>query len=247
MEVFSQRLNTMYMPDMSPYTDESTERELLAVGWLEKGHPFTKGAVSEAFLDALFDACVNKQVNLMRGWHPCGLCSNAPYPIKEHRNGINVSLGHSEIRVTDATGNQYASPQLIYHYVIHHQYQPPAKFIEAVLRGEFEEPPPPPPGAVVLSGRRESLDNKDPALANTLRQRVVRTLLGDSWESGHPERLVFTVQWASRDGIDVLYLEIVLVIVHGDVWDGTPNGALRVIDEALVLESKASFWRDELL
>ncbi|WP_157496558.1 hypothetical protein [Hahella ganghwensis] len=40
----------------------------------------------------------------------------------------------SEILVPDINGNSYfASPSMIYHYVVTHRYLPPKSFIEAVM------------------------------------------------------------------------------------------------------------------
>ena len=41
-------------------------------------------------------------------------------------------LGNGEIRVRGEAA-YYASPTLIYHYVVAHHYKPPEEFIEAVL------------------------------------------------------------------------------------------------------------------
>ena len=40
--------------------------------------------------------------------------------------------GSAEIRVRGAN-RVYAAPELVYHYVVAHQYKPPREFIEAVL------------------------------------------------------------------------------------------------------------------
>jgi hypothetical protein len=64
------------------------------------------------------------------GYHQCPFCP--AYPARERINGELASLGSAEIRVHGPTA-EYAAPNLIYHYVIAHEYLPPDEFIEAVL------------------------------------------------------------------------------------------------------------------
>jgi len=44
-------------------------------------------------------------------------------------------LGSAEIRVISGQGQLYAAPNLIYHYVVSHNYSPPPEFVLAVLEG----------------------------------------------------------------------------------------------------------------
>lgn len=44
-------------------------------------------------------------------------------------------LGLAEIRVAAVQGQLYAAPNLIYHYVVIHNYSPPVEFVRAVLAG----------------------------------------------------------------------------------------------------------------
>ncbi|WP_338285215.1 hypothetical protein [Luteolibacter sp. LG18] len=59
-----------------------------------------------------------------------------PKQVRESRDGCEHSLGNGEIRVRGADGVIYGAPTLIYHYVVAHDYLPPAAFIEAVCRWE---------------------------------------------------------------------------------------------------------------
>jgi len=43
-------------------------------------------------------------------------------------------MGDAEIAVTDRDRIRYAAPQLIFHYIVHHEHQPPSGFVEAVPR-----------------------------------------------------------------------------------------------------------------
>lgn len=51
--------------------------------------------------------------------------------------GRSIELGDAEIEVTGRDRIRYAAPQLIFHYIVHHEYQPPSGFVEAVLQGEL--------------------------------------------------------------------------------------------------------------
>jgi hypothetical protein len=44
-------------------------------------------------------------------------------------------LGYSEIRVIGPSGQSYAAPSLIYHYINQHRYKPPDVFLAALRTG----------------------------------------------------------------------------------------------------------------
>ena len=46
--------------------------------------------------------------------------------------------GSAEIRVI-GEARKYAAPELVYHYVVVHDYQPPTEFITAVLSSRFAD------------------------------------------------------------------------------------------------------------
>ena len=105
------------------------------VGWLGAGHAFNKGRTPPSFLPKLFATCA-RPVNRTRGFHVCELCkstSKVGDRVNAEQGGIVLVLGSAEIRVRNAAGVLFASPDLIYHYVDAHDYLPPAAFIEAVL------------------------------------------------------------------------------------------------------------------
>jgi hypothetical protein len=58
----------------------------------------------------------------------------------ETLNGHTVCLGSAEVRVVGA-GVTHAAPDLIYHYVVRHEYRPPEEFIRAVLGQDVSNPP----------------------------------------------------------------------------------------------------------
>lgn len=138
-----------HFDDLSPYTylDDDDEETLsvadgyvsyvpdgprLNVGWL--GDSCEPGPVDEVFAAALRAVVDHQRFNVMRGMHACGLCDANPCQEPETwdeavRSG---ALGCHEIRVPGA-GVVYAAPQMIWHYVTAHGYQPPAAFAAAVL------------------------------------------------------------------------------------------------------------------
>jgi hypothetical protein len=109
------------------------------VGWLASDQPFAQAAPSDAVLDRLWQLC-KVSVAQMRGVHECELCG-AESAYQAERNGERLLLGTSEIRVFAADGAIFAAPTLIYHYMVAHQYAPPAAFLRALAN----EPCPPDP------------------------------------------------------------------------------------------------------
>ena len=125
----------MYYPDLTPYCyiEGETAPDLLNVGWLDIEHSFPKKKASEELLDALFEKCLHL-VMPTRGRHECQFCDG---PIgsgtEVTRNGKTIWLGSAEIRVEAQDGKVYAAPNLIYHYVLEHDYDPPPEFLDALL------------------------------------------------------------------------------------------------------------------
>jgi len=112
-----------HFEDLSPcrYFSSFPDMDVIAVGWLEPGHDYRRGPVSELFLGAL--------TNLLNfpwapfgaaGPHQCGLCvGDGPH-------------GHQNLFVPSSAG-VYVCPEMIAHYIRTHDYQPPEAFQEAVL------------------------------------------------------------------------------------------------------------------
>lgn len=125
----------MYFEDLTKY-HYMAEEDSFNIGWLETGHLFHQGSVPEEFMDRLW-AYLRYPVHVCRGFHVCDLC-------KEHHTNVSVveykgqkrEVGYYEIRVWGKDGSVYAAPSLIVHYILQHQYQPPQKFIDAVLDSE---------------------------------------------------------------------------------------------------------------
>lgn len=96
--------------------------DLLSVGWLERGHAFTQGAVDEAFVVKLRELLKAPwaPVDVM-GPHFCDLC-----PPGSRFGGV------ANLFIPSADG-VFVAPELLLHYVEAHRYRPPERFITAVL------------------------------------------------------------------------------------------------------------------
>lgn len=125
----------MYYEDLTKYNYMVAE-DSLNIGWLEKGHLFHKGIVPEEFMDKLWKY-LRYPVHVCRGFHACDLCKkhHAGVPIVKFK-GQKRTAGYYEIRVWGKDGSVYAAPSLLFHYILQHKYQPPQKFIDAVMNSE---------------------------------------------------------------------------------------------------------------
>ena len=121
----------MYVPDLAPFPfpglDES--RCVLAVGWLDAEHPFPTAPPSERFLRRLF-AFSRVLVRGTRGFHLCEMCGGPVEMMQETRDGVTLHLGSAEVWIY---GRRVAfrAPNLVYHYVVRHEYAPPEAFVNA--------------------------------------------------------------------------------------------------------------------
>lgn len=122
----------MYYKDLTKY-EYMTKEDSLNIGWLQKGHLFSKGDVPEEFLEKLWKY-LRYPVQVCRGFHACDFCNIAQkgVPIVEFK-GEKREVGYYEIRVWGKDGNVYAAPSLIFHYISQHGYKPPQEFIDAVM------------------------------------------------------------------------------------------------------------------
>ena len=123
----------MYYPDLSLYTYIRNDEPYptLNIGWLDGSHIYPNGQVSETFLDRLWIYC-QSLIYLSLGYHECDFC-HEDLGVSVWNNGKQLVLGSAEIRVIGKRGIAYAAPNMIYHYIVDHQYLPPSEFIQAVL------------------------------------------------------------------------------------------------------------------
>lgn len=125
----------MFYEDLTPYGYAYTGEEMprpLNVGWLDPIRPFETGETTEDFKTRLFKICTIR-ARQTRGFHGCPFCG-LKCEVIEEREGKSLHLGSAEIRVTGSDAKVYAAPNLIFHYVVKHQYKPPEQFIHAVCK-----------------------------------------------------------------------------------------------------------------
>lgn len=137
----------MYFPDLTPYSyrmptllpalADAFEEEpwlglpIVNIGWLEPSHQFSTGAIVPGFLDALDLWMERYKTRQTRGFHTCGFCVVSGRSVAFRDEFVNAS---TEFRVR-GVDRVYASPYLLRHYVLVHDYLPPGEFCNAVLRG----------------------------------------------------------------------------------------------------------------
>lgn len=122
-----------FFRDLSPYAYalDVSNPQLLNIGWLDIQHPFPQGPVDEDVVERLWGYC-HILVREFRGLHDCDFCIDAPWPTVANRSHEKLTLGSAELRIPGQDGIVYAAPNMIYHYVTVHHYQPPVQFMEAV-------------------------------------------------------------------------------------------------------------------
>ena len=127
---------SMYFQDLTPYVylNHEPDPNILAVGWLDAEHEFSKGTVSEGLLTRILTLCY-APINQTRGFHQSPFLTPAPLGYPVEYKGKKMLLGSAEIRVTGINGHVYAAPNLIYHYIKDCQYLPPQEFLSAVDSG----------------------------------------------------------------------------------------------------------------
>jgi hypothetical protein len=117
------------VPNATPYRPGGTRN----VGWLGFGHDFPKAIPTEEMLDLIWEHC-KISVARMRGLHDCEFCPSSDCH-EADKDGEKLLLGSSEIRVFSKKGSIYAAPNLIYHYISEHCYEPPGEFLRALREG----------------------------------------------------------------------------------------------------------------
>jgi hypothetical protein len=125
-----------HFPDLSDYAywaaPSSSVREK-NVGWLAACVPFAQAPANKELLGLLWSFC-KLSVNQTRGFHLCEFCSAGSPTAAEHE-GESLLLGSAEIRVFARSGDVFAAPNLIFHYVAAHSYRPPECFLAALREG----------------------------------------------------------------------------------------------------------------
>lgn len=99
----------------------------IAVGWLEKGKPYTTGETGREIVEKIYE--FNKTPGMyMRflGYHECDFC-----------DFVSIELGSTTLLIA-YKNKVYVCPALIAHYIESHSYFPPTEFIEAVLNYDHQ-------------------------------------------------------------------------------------------------------------
>lgn len=112
----------MWFEDLSPCTYFPIDAKVIAIGWLERDHPYATGTVERAVYERLAQFRVKPwQPVVFMGVHACTLCQFAP----EAHSAANLFVpGEDAI---------FVCPELITHSINAHHYAPPEPFRRAVL------------------------------------------------------------------------------------------------------------------
>ena len=114
-----------WFEELSPcdYFPVSLTPAPLAVGWLERGHPFPTGPVAPEVFARLTELLANPwhPPFAAAGYHECDLCLYQP----EARGTRNLWIPGDRVL--------YVCPELVPHYMNAHGYAPPPEFCRAVL------------------------------------------------------------------------------------------------------------------
>ncbi len=118
------------------YFGDEFAHGLVAVGWLEKEHNYSKDVnIVNGFLNKLFDLLINPWQfphSIEPGSHECDFCLIHEQKRTIVLRGSSVDMGATELFVPWRS-NLFVSPSLILHYIDAHGYTPPKVFQEAVL------------------------------------------------------------------------------------------------------------------
>lgn len=113
-----------FIPDLAEMSMPAAGPHIRAIGWLDAKHNFPTGKSSAAFiheLRQLAEKCDESSYLLgwphYMGFHTCELCGN-------FRSAGNLGVPAGELL--------FVTPEMITHYVEHHEYLPPQQFVDAV-------------------------------------------------------------------------------------------------------------------
>ena len=113
-----------YIPDLATcdYFGFDHGGHLIAIGWLDRSHDYSRGKVKKNDYLHLKHLLVHPlQPVTFFGTHECNLCQfNGPHGIKN-------------LFIPDA-GDILVAPELIKHYINCHHYKPPNRFLKAIKR-----------------------------------------------------------------------------------------------------------------
>ena len=103
----------------------------VAIGYLSIEEEYNKGPVSQNFINKLQQLWDTGATLMSLGHHECELCI-------DEGNYTKRALSSSEkILRDDKNKIEYMFPQMIFHYIEEHGYQPPEDFVIFVLSAPF--------------------------------------------------------------------------------------------------------------
>lgn len=118
---------------------------LLPVGWLG-ARVLVTGRVPAECIERLVEAYETKKMvsDGTMGWHDCEVCTTQDQRYPDDRVGPIVRWRGRELRLyghghhlVRLASTVYMCPVLVLHYMLDHEYQPPAEFLKAVVEGTF--------------------------------------------------------------------------------------------------------------
>ncbi len=112
-----------------PYDSASWACPLLFVGWIEHPEPFTKGSVDASVVEqsvSLQHEFRDYTSLSFRGLHRCSICES-------QNEGASLLAGSHTNMFIPGESEVFFAPGRIDHYITEHGYQPPDRFITAML------------------------------------------------------------------------------------------------------------------
>ncbi len=100
----------------------------VAVGYLDITEEYPKGPVSQNFINKLRHICSNGLSLMSAGHHDCEFC------IDEGNYEGRATSCSEKILIDKENNIQYKFPEMIFHYIEEHGYQPPEDFVLFVMR-----------------------------------------------------------------------------------------------------------------
>ena len=101
--------------------------KIVAIGYLDSSEPFEKGEVSNRFLNKLREVWDTGLVLMSMGFHECDFCEGG-YGTNERAKSSSEKM-----LVDEKNKIKYVFPEMIFHYIKKHNFQPKQEFIEFVM------------------------------------------------------------------------------------------------------------------
>ena len=114
------------------HTHPTMNYKQVAVGYLNIDEEYQKGPVSQNFINKLRIVWDSGGCAMSLGHHDCEFCIN-------EGNYETKATCNSEKTIIDNENHiQYKFPEMIFHYIEKHGYQPPEEFVLFVLKLNIE-------------------------------------------------------------------------------------------------------------